>query len=325
MGEIIFDFFNDSQKVWLSRFCEYFNLNTKETSEFFKNTDPDILTPNIIVENLGINLDLFDSSKIKIVCRHMTTTTKTGINNFKENGLLDLKRMLELETPLSKFLAKHKIWVDVDRRTIKVENNTYPILAYGEECGECFMNKNVKCTKYSKCGLREKLEHLALKLYKYGATVECFINCTLEGMERYSCITRCPEILDTLDNIYSKALNRYTTGYMLCSDWAKDNRSCYVIEYVSKLSDMETYAPNDYIASFRTYSKCIVNSGYDYDDYLEKNIPQRVFDNMIFIQWFISIYFYDSEILGSLLPNKCVSADEMKIMEVIDGKLEYID
>lgn len=325
MGEIIFDFFNDNHKVWLSRFCEYFNLNIKEINEYFKNTDSDTLTPNVIVENLGINLDLFDSSKIKIVCRHMTTTTKTGVDSFKKNGLLDLKRMLELETPLSKFLAKHKIWVDVSEKLIKVEEKIYPILAYGDVCDECFMNKSVKCTGYSKCALREKLEHLALKLYRYRATVECFISGTLEGMKRYSCIDRCPEILNTLDNIYSKVFNCHTTGYMLCNDWAKENRNCYVIEYTSKLSDMETFAPMDYISSFRSYSTCIVNSGYDYDDYIEKNIPQRIFDNMMFIQWFISIYFYDSEKLGSLLPDKYVLADEIKIMEVKDGKLEYIN
>lgn len=325
MSEFIFDFFNDTHEVLLSRFCEYFNLNTKEVNEFFENTDRDTLTPNVIVDKLGINLDLFNSSNIKIVCRHMTTTTKTGINNFKENGLLDLRRMLELETPLSKFLDKHKIRVDVDGKSINVENNTYPILAYGENCTECFMNRDVKCSGSSKCELKEKLEHLARKLYKYSATVECFINCTIEGMKRYSCIYRCPEILDTLDNIYSSILNRYTTVYLLCNDWLKENRNCYVIEYASKLSDMETYAPYDYINSFRGYSECIINSGYNYNDYLNKKIPQRVFDNMIFIKWFIAIYFYDSEELGSLLPDKYVPADEIKIMEVMDGKLKHID
>ncbi|NFO15198.1 hypothetical protein FDB34_13520 [Clostridium botulinum] len=325
MGEIIFDFFNGNHEVWLSRFCEYFNLNIKEINEYFKNTDRDTLTPNVIVEKWGINLNLFDSSKIKIICRHMTTTTKTGIVNFKENGLLDLKRMLKLDTPLSKFLAKHKIWVDVDGKLIKIENRTYPILSYGDNCDECFINSSVKCTEYSKCELRKELEHLALKLYKYGATVECFINGTLEDMEIYSCINRCPEILNTLDNIYSKARNHHTTGYMLCNDWREENRNCYIIEYASRLSDMETFAPIEYISSFRSYSTCIINSGYDYDDYIEKDIPQRIFDNMIFIRWFISIYFYDFEELGSLLPDKYVSAAEMNIMEVKDGKLKYID
>ncbi|WP_291650944.1 hypothetical protein [Clostridium sp.] len=325
MGITNFDFFNDNHKVWLRSFCEYFNLNIKEVDNYFKCIDIDRLTADIIIADLGINLNLYDSSKVKIVCRHMTTTTETGVKNFKEKGLLDLKRMLQLDTPLSEFLTKHRIWVDVDRKYIRVDNKIYPILAYGDSCDECFMNRSVKCTGYSKCDLRKKIEHLALKLYKYGATVECFINATLEGMERYSTINRCPEILDTLDNIYSKIYDYSSTGYMLCNDWLKENRRCYIIEYTSKLSDMETFAPIDYIGSFRSYSKCILNSGYDYDDYIEKKIPQRVFDNMIFIQWFISIYFYDSEKLGSLLPNKYVRADKIKVMEVKNGELEYID
>lgn len=325
MRTIIFDFFNDSHETWLSHFCEYFNLNRLKVEKYFNSVNPDILTPNVIIEKLGINLNLHDSSKVKIVCRHMTTATVTGLKNFKEKGLMDLKRMLQLDTPLSEFLARHKIWVDVDNKSIKINNKVYPILAYGDVCDECFMKRSIKCSEYSKCDLKKEIEDLARKLYKYGATVECFIHATIEEMKRYSIIDRCPEILYTLDDICSKVHNDYSTVYTLCSDWAKEKRECYVMEYASKLSNMETYAPIDYDAGFTEYSKCIVNSGYGYDDYLKKTVPQRVLDNIIFVKWFISIYFYDSQEMGSLLPNKCVPADEIRIMEIKNGKLIYMD
>lgn len=325
MEEIIFDFFNDNHEIWLSHFCKYFYLNKGEVVKYFNSINPDRLTPNQIIEDLGINLSLHDSSKVKITCRHMTTTTVKGLKSFKEKGLMDLKRILELDTPLSEFLSQHKIWVDVNDRLIKINDEVYPILVYGDVCEECFIKNNTKCSKNSKCDLRKKLECLGSKLYKYGATIECFIYADIEQMERYSTIDRYPEILYTLDDICFKIPNDNSTVYNLCRDWMEEQKKCYVIEYESNLSDMETYAPSNYDDGFGEYDKCIINSGYSYNDYLEGEVKQQVFDNMIFIKWFISIYFYDSEELGSLLPNKCVPSEKIRIMEIKDRKLKYID
>ena len=69
---------------------------------------------NEIVKDLNIKLNMSYSSNVKIKCRHMTTSTEEGLESFRKNGLLDLKRMLQLNTPLSKFLAKYEILVDAD-------------------------------------------------------------------------------------------------------------------------------------------------------------------------------------------------------------------
>ncbi|MBU3106626.1 hypothetical protein [Clostridium gasigenes] len=87
-----------------------------EAEKYFKNVNPDTLTADVIIEIFRIDLNLHDSSKVKIVCRYMTTAIEEGVKSFKEKGLLDLKRLLQLDTPLSELLAKHKIWVDVDNK-----------------------------------------------------------------------------------------------------------------------------------------------------------------------------------------------------------------
>lgn len=312
-----FDFYNDNKDAWLSCFCEYFNLEKIKTEEYFQSINPDTLTPNVLVNYLGLNLSLYDSSTMEIVVRHMTTTSADATNSFKDNGLLDLKKMLQLDTPLSTFLAEYGIKVNVDKKVIHIEDNKYPILAYDEPCKACYFDRDVtRCSEFSKCDLRKALEILALKLYKYGATIEFFIHATLDEMKRYSSICRCPEILQTLDKIRAKAANMHSEPLNMCYDWIKTHRKCYILEFTSKLSEMETYAPMDYIAGFREYGSCIIHSGYDFNDYLEKRVPQRVLDNLMFLRWFISIYFYDSEILGSLLPDKTVAGSKLKVIPV---------
>jgi len=160
------------------------------------------------------------------------------------------------------------------------------------------------------------MEHLGLKLYRYGVTVEFFINATIEEMERYSWIRSCPEILQTLDKIVSGINGFSTSAYRMSYDWMKEKTECYVLEFPIQLSNMETYAPIDFERAWYEISDCLEQSGYNYDDYYERLIPQNVLDNMVFLKWFISIYFYDSEGLGSLLPDKCVEPEEIRIIEI---------
>lgn len=317
MSNVRIDFYNDDKDTWLSCFCQYFNLEKPKVEEYFANINSDILTPNVLIDELNLNLSLYDSNMLEIVVRHMTTTTMDSIKSFKNIGLLDLKNMLQLDTPLSEFLAEYGIKVNVDKRIIHIKEDEYPILEYGEPCVDCFYDRDVnKCSEFSKCDLRKALENLARKLYTYGATVEFFIYATLEEMKRYSSISRCPEILQTLDTIRAKAANKYSQPFDMCYDWMRTHRQCYVLEFAVKLSEMETYAPMDYRAGFREYGSCIVRSGYDYDDYLEKRVPQNVLDNLVFLKWFISIYFYESEELGSLLPGGTVAGSRLKFIEI---------
>jgi len=105
MKTIKFDFYNANKELWLQNFCQAFSLNQKDVREFFRNSIDSDITPNNIVSIFNPNLKHYDSSSIEIVCRHMTTTNDIEISNFKKVGLLDLRNVLRINSPLSQYQA----------------------------------------------------------------------------------------------------------------------------------------------------------------------------------------------------------------------------
>lgn len=318
---ITFDFFNDSSTELIEKFCEYFNLDKETVGDYFIRVNPDILTPETLVRRFGLKLDEYDSSQLQIVCRHMTTSTEDEIHSFVDKGILDLRTMLQEDTPLSEFLLQHKIKVNVDEHKIEIAGKSYPILSSEEVCPECYNGRERICTGYSRCESFQKLTHLASKLYYYDATVECFIHATLEEMKRYSTIDRCPEILNTLDDVRSAIKGQFSTTYNLCYDWMAKKKNCYVLEYATRWSEMETFAPINYRDAYREYESLLYSCGFDFTDYMEETIPKRVYDNITFLRRFVSIYFYNAEEYGSLLAGNSVPPETLKIFEVIENDL----
>lgn len=304
MELILFDFFNEGHAKWLKAFCAYFRLSEKVVASYFDLVNPDELTPGKLVRDLNIYLIDYDSSNLSISCRHMTTVSEIDKESFLTHGIFNLKKMFQEKTPLSDFIKNYGITVNVDKRQMFINQKLYPITSYGEPCEFCFEGRKIPCNSYFKCDPRKDMEHLGLKLYKYGATVEFFIHATIDEMERYSSIRRCPEILQTLDKIISSINGFSTSPYKMSYDWMREKTECYILEFPVRLKDMETYAPMDYDRAWYEISDCLEQSGYNYNDYCERMIPQNLLDNMIFLKWFISVYFYDSEELGSLLPDK---------------------
>jgi len=317
MKTIKFDFYNANKELWLQNFCQAFSLNQKDVREFFRNSIDSDITPNNIVSIFNPNLKHYDSSSIEIICRHMTTTNDIEISNFKKVGLLDLRNVLRINSPLSQYMHQNGISIDIDNKEIQINDIKYPITLHGEPCQKCIKKLTKRCQSFEKCNLRRALDTLGLKLYEYGATLEFFIHATIEQMKRYSSISSCPEILQTLDKIVA-AIRNAPNHYDLSYEWARNHPKCYMIEFPAKLSDMETYAPIDYQSAYEEYGTCIVKSGYTYDDYIYERdkIPQNVFDNMVFLRWFISIYAFDSEQLGSLLPGISAPTDKLKFIPI---------
>lgn len=313
---ITFDFFNDSSTELVEKFCEYFKLDKKTVEDYFSRVNPDTLTPETLVRKFDLKLNEYDSSQLQIVCRHMTTSTEDEIYSFVDKGILDLRTMLQGNTPLSQFLLEHKIKVDVDGHKIEIKGKNYPILSNQEVCPECYDGRERICTGYSRCEIFKKLTYLATKLYYYDATVECFIHATLDEMKRYSTIDRCPEILNTLDDVRSAVNGQYSPTYNLCYEWMAKKKNCYVIEYASRWSEMETFAPINYRDAYREYESLLYSCGFDFTDYMEETIPKKVYDNITFLRRFISIYFYNVEEYGSLLAGNSVPPEALKVFEV---------
>lgn len=315
--QILFDFFNETHVKWLKAFCAYFRLSEDGVISYFDKVNPDELTPGKLARDLNIYLIDYDSSNLSIICRHMTTASEIDKESFLAYGIFNLKKMLQEKTPLSDFIKNYGIAVNVDNRKMFINQKAYPITSYGEPCEFCFKGREMPCNAYFKCDARKDMEHLGLKLYKYGATVEFFIHATIDEMERYSSIRRCPEILQTLDKIVSSIDGFNTSTYRMSYDWMREKTECYILEFPVRLRDMETYAPIDYNRAWYEISDCLEQSGYNYNDYYERLIPQNVLDNMVFLKWFISVYFYDSKKLGSLLPYMCVERDKISIIKIV--------
>lgn len=317
MKRILFDFFNETHTEWLKSFCTYFGLSEEIAVSYFEEVNSDELTAGKLIRDLSINLADYDSNNLSIICRHMTTASRVDKEGFRIHGVLNLKKMFQEKTPLSDFIKAYGITVDVENRKMYINQQPYPITSYGEPCEFCFKGRKMPCEAYDKCDPRKDMERLGLKLYKYRATVEFFTHATIDKMERYSSIRRCPEILQTLDKIVSSINGFGTSAYKMSYDWMKTKPECYILEFPIRLSSMETYAPIDYDCAWYKISDCLEQSGYNLDDYYERLIPQNVLDNMVFIKWFISVYFYDSEELGSLLPDLCVEPEEIRrIIEI---------
>lgn len=214
--------------------------------------------------------------------------------------------------------------MNVDEKKIEIKGKTYPILRDQEICPECYNGRERICTGYSRCECFKKLTYLASKLYYYNATVECFIHATLDEMKSYSTVDRYPEILDTLDNVRSAANGQFSITYNLCYDWMDKKRKCYVLEYASRWSEMETFAPVNYRDAYREYKSLLYSCGFDFTDYMEENIPKKIYDNIIFLKRFISIYFYNAEEYGSLLAGNSVPPEILKVFEVREKDLVEI-
>ena len=322
---ILIDFFNDTPDELLEKFAQYFLIDINELKYFFLTTNYDEITPTLLVKTFNLDLKCFNSRCISIMCRHMTTGNELTLNSFKELGILNLKAMLQQSTPLSIFLQERGIIVNVEDSTIKIKDCEYPILQNKEICNNCYMGRDDICSGYCRCELFDKISVLAVKLYVYDATVEFFINASISQMKSYSTIDRYPEILETLENIRSKARTVYGTKFHLGWDWADLNKECFLLEFPTVLSDMETFNPMFFEEGYNERRECLEFSGYSYSDYNNLNISQNFFDNYYFIKKFISIYFYNSEEYGSLLSDISVSPDGIRYYKVEDNNLIKLD
>jgi hypothetical protein len=315
---ITFDFFECNKDKLLTSFCQYFSLNYLTTKEYFERANRETIDEETVIKELGLNLNNFESSKVSMIGKHMTTTNIVGIESFKNKGILNLKRMLKDENNLTKIMREFGIVIDYDNYLINIEDTQYPLNISMGSCEVCLKGNDKICSKYFGCEFKKKLYHLALKLYKYKGTTEFFISGTLKDMKRYSTIDRYPEILETLAQLIGEQKSKSYPDYSICHEWIKEHPLCIVIEFVVKLSEIETFNPISSNDWFNAYESCLDFCDYSYDDFINNNIPKKIFDNLYIIRLFNSFYFWgNSENYGSLLEDQIVSPENIvSIIEV---------
>lgn len=318
-NNIVFDFFSDSKATTIAKLSAYLHISQ---SAIEKALVYDCSAESFINE-LRVDLSAYDSSAVSIVGRHVTTSTEEGVLSYYKNGLLNLRASLQGDTPLSQFLKRHKIQIDVDGRRFNYNRRSIPIEGRKYSDHKCFMGRETPCTWSFGCDAFQKLGVLDVKLYELGATLEFFVAGTLEEMIGYSTVSHCPEILDTIDQFLSEMKNPYgQCVYPLCCDWMELYQNCYVVEFNCLLSDLDTYAPVDYLGAYDRIKGCFNWSHITYDDYYERRVPQRVFDNRYLISRVIDVYIYGSEEqYGSLQPGLSIPPEALKIYQVNGNEL----
>lgn len=317
-NNIVFDLFSDSQATTIAKLGNYLHIHPSEIEKALVYG----CSAESFINDLRIDLLAYDSSVVSIVGRHVTTSAE-NMQSFYRTGLLDLRASLQQDTPLSQFLTKHNIIIDVERKLFIYKGRRIPI--EGRKCFEhkCFMGREKPCSWSFGCEAFQQLGYLHNKLYKLGATLEFFVAGTLEEMLDYSTVSHCPEILNTIDQLIAKIKSPYgECTYPLSYDWMSQSTRCYVVEFKSQLSDMETFDPVDYLGYYHSIKGCFNWSRITYDDYYERRIPQRVYDNVYLINRIIDVYVYGSnEQYGSLLPGLSIPADNMKVYRVENDDL----
>lgn len=318
-SNIVFDFFSDSKAATIAKLSGYLHIPS--------NTIENVLTYDCSVESfineLRLDLSAYDSSTVSVVGRHVTTATEEELTSFHKNGLLNLRASLQKDTPLSRFLKSHKIQIDVDRKYFNYNRRSIPIEGRKYSDHKCFMGRESPCTWSFGCEAFQKLGILDVKLYELGATLEFFVAGTTEEMLGYSTVSRCPEILDSIDQFLAKMKSPYgQCMYPLCYDWMAQHPNCYVVEFKCLLSDMDTYSPINYLEAYDEIKGCFNWSHITYHDYYERKIPQRVFDNRYLISRVIDVYIYGGyEQYGSLQPGLSIPPEALKIYRVVEDKL----
>lgn len=314
--KIIFNFFDDSIEDCIQKLVNYFRLEKDKVIEYINSFDnpADITIENFVVK-FGINLANFDCENVDIVCRHMTVLTREGLADVKAKGLLDLIGVLTEDTVLKRFLCENQVVFDVRGKRLIVDGQDYAITSSDEPCLFCIENKEIRCGDFERCDIREKMDFVGRKLYELGGTLEFFVSGTKEDMERYSVIHLNPEILETLDQLLGKIkvkANR-KLPYALSYKWREQEKKTYILQFAINMSEVEAYCVCDYKRAYYDYEEILEYSGYTHSDYLTHKIPERVYQNMKIIDWFLAASLCDNCEFGSLLPGKIVEPSEIEV------------
>lgn len=322
MDHFVFNFFSDTKEDAAAKLSAYLGKPQTAVEKALVYGS----SVESIIDDLHIDLNAFDSSNVSIIGRHVTTAAANELCSITEKGLLNLSQSIQDNTPLSRFLKRHKVQIDVANKLFIYGEKSIPIEERKTSEHVCFMGHDSVCMWSSGCEAFQELTVLGDKLYDLGATLEFFIAGTLDEMLEYSTVSHCPEILNTIDQLISAIRSPYAScTYPLCHEWISEHPNCYIIEFEAVLSNMETYNPISYVDAFHEIKDCFKWSDITCDDYYERRIPQRAFDNRFLIKNVISAYVYPSgEHYGSLLPGLSIAPEKLRIYRVENEELVEI-
>ena len=317
-NKVVLNFFDDTLEESIGKIAACFRLDKDAVMGYIgRPGELSEITSKDFIAYFGINLAAYDNSDVEIMCRHMTVMTKEGIEGIRSKGLLDLIGVLTEDTVLSRFLKDHQVVFDLKNKTLYVDGQGYMITTTDEECLFCVEKKEIRCGRFNRCDIRERMDSIGRKVYELGGTVEFFVSGTKEDMERYSVIHLNPEILETLDQLLAKIKVRTNRKepFALSYKWRAQEKKTYILQFPVRLADIEAFCVCDYERAYYDYEDILGCSGYTHSDYLMHKIPDRIYQNLKIIDWFLDAGLCDKCQLGSLLPGKVVEPSKVQIVE----------
>lgn len=323
MNSIKLDFlFNekDTKQNVINTLSDYFCINNKKAlKECLDSMDQnrlgedDVLT---LINEFRLNLRKSLYDEIQIKCKHGTTT----IDEFrflKKFGFISLNKLLEIKSPIRKFLIKNKIEIDIKNKILSYKRKKYRILNSEEICNKCIYDEIDCHNEFSNlnCEYREDLYRLYLKLYKDKGATEVFISTANEDIYDYSCIRYYPEILHTFDNL----LVYFDRKRVLTKKWVKKTkRTFYILEFYTDANNFE-YIPTKLLyEGYWSIASILEYFDYDECDFDEDRIDKVFFINLFVLHQLIYNY-YGMRVreYGCLLPEIVIPWENISFDKII--------
>lgn len=321
-----FNFFENN--TILKSMCNYFELDELKVRDYLcELNECDFLE---FIKTFRVNLFKYDSSKTFIRCRHMTTSNEK-LKSFKEYGLLNLKEALTFETPLKSFLKQNDVEFNIESKCLFYKGKRYELFWHNDECKKCNYGKcrylkdilNDKTTltyRDMSCNYRKAITQLYGKLYKDRAETEVFLSGDYKEIYNYSVISRCPEILYTIDDSIKKV---FCENSNLQNKWRNINNQAYILEFYTSIQNFELIGTNIlYEGDSFTYE---IIDYYSEVDKIDGN--ENFYRNMfLLINSIHSYYGYPRE-FGQLYPETKIPFDTLDIYRIRNNfdKIEVVE
>lgn len=272
------------------------------------------------IKAAGIKLDSVDIKPVMLHCKHVMTIDDE-FESLKKYGLMTLDRVLELDTPLHRFLMEHQIVVDVGERIVLYKGNRIPLIDSEQECQECYYgteckyktwldgSENTLSYKNMACDYRESISTFRTKLYVHKSEIEVHLSGTKEEIQNYSEVKYYPEIIVTLEQmIYSL----FKENPHLKEDWKKNQLGkYYCLDFDASIMDFEGIATRPYFEDYEDFFEFNEKPMYDLYD-----ASPNFYGNIYIIKQAMKILLGEKpNIYGQLLPHVNVPFDSIDIEE----------
>lgn len=312
----ILNFFKNSEsRDYLKLVSEYFGINYQLILKELENYNEDYYWLSFI-EKFNIDLEFKYQEELYITCRH-AMTTYDKLDFLSKYGLVNLKTMIEEESPLKRFLISNDILLNIHNKFVEYKGERYPILSDDQKCETCIFNeyrcKSViyKSPDYKCCDYRECLSRLYRKLYTDKCETEVFIAGDLSDIYEYGDLRTNPEILNNIERIipyYNYEKNN------LREKWKNmPYNKFYLLEFDVNINNFELIL-NGGLYLYEDIKSFAEKFKYKQYDFEENQISSQFYKNFFIIKGIIDIYGGGIRKEAQLLSDTKIEKNNIRII-----------